>query len=84
MKLVLPQWALHNAMWVLEQGYSSSSDAVRASSLPAEIQIHPKCMRLDEAPLATLATKEQNRKAPKVSSQKQKEEVDSKLNGMNV
>jgi hypothetical protein len=41
-------------------------------------------VRLNEAPLATLATKEQNRKAPKVSSQKQKEEVDSKLNGMNI
>lgn len=70
-------------MWVLKQGYSSSSDTVRAS-LPQEIQMHPSAERLNEAPLPTLATTKQDREVPSSLHKSKKEEVVSKLNRMNV
>lgn len=56
MKPASPLCALHNTMWVWEQGYSSSSEAKRAP-LPAGLQIQPK-YRLSEVPLVIRAATE--------------------------
>lgn len=42
MRLALPPWAVHSAPWGPERALAIIC-AARASSLPAEVQIHPKC-----------------------------------------